>query len=465
MRFSHSRVETFRQCPYKYKLSYVDRLTTIKDYQANSPLILGSSLHKGLELGKEAALEEYISNFSLITDAHIAEMIKLEYWIDKIELPKGTPEIKVKKENYIGYIDLVDEEGNIYDFKYSNNYNNYYDSRQLHLYKYFGAYPGKMFYWFIPKTFIRQKKTETVEQFRNRLKETLETLEIKKIEIDYDESKIEEFLEDTERIKKETEFKKTPNKFCDWCEFKEYCKKGVSYMLLPKNEKRNLTKEKKISLWLYGSPFSGKTTFSSHFPDVLMLNTDGNIKFVDSPYIAIRDEVTTEGRLTKRKFAWQVFKETIGELEKEQNDFKTITVDLLEDLYEYCRLYMYEELGITHESDDSFRAWDKVRTEFLSTIKKLMNLNYNVILISHEDTSKDITKRSGDKITSIKPNLQDKVANKIAGMVDIVARAYSEDDKRILSFKNDEVIFGGGRLNLDENEIELDYNKFKEIYK
>ena len=50
-------------------------------------------------------------------------------------------------------------------------------------------------------------------------------------------------------------------------------------------------------------------------------------------------------------------------------------------------------------------------------------------------------------------------------MVDIVARAYSEDDKRILSFKNDEVIFGGGRLNLDENEIELDYNKFKEIYK
>lgn len=83
---------------------------------------------------------------------------------------------------------------------------------------------------------------------------------------------------------------------------------------------------------------------------------------------------------------------------------------------------MYDRLGITHESDDSFRAWDKVRTEFLSTIRRLMNLDYeNIVLISHEDTSKDITKKSGDKITAIKPNIADKVANKIAGMVDIVA--------------------------------------------
>ena len=51
-----------------------------------------------------------------------------------------------------------------------------------------------------------------------------------------------------------------------------------------------------------------------------------------------------------------------------------------------------------------------------------MNLDYeNIVLISHEDTSKDITKKSGDKITAIKPNIADKVANKIAGMVDIVA--------------------------------------------
>lgn len=237
-------------------------------------------------------------------------------------------------------------------------------------------------------------------------------------------------------------------------------------MELPKNERREISEISKKTIWLYGKPFSGKTTFANKFPDPLMLNTDGNIKFVDAPYIPIKDQVTVTGRLTHRKFAWQVFKEAIEELEKKQNTFKTIVVDLLEDLYEYCRLYMYDQLGITHESDDSFRAWDKVRTEFLSTIKRLMNLDYeNIILISHEDSSKDITRRTGDKITAIKPNLNDKVANKIAGMVDIVARVYADETDRILSFKADEVIFGGGRLKLRAKEINLDYDKFLEVYK
>jgi len=167
----------------------------------------------------------------------------------------------------------------------------------------------------------------------------------------------------------------------------------------------------------------------------------------------------------KRTFAWDVFKEVIEELEKKENDFKTIIVDLLEDCYEHCRLYMYDQMGITHESDDSFRAWDKVQTEFLSTLKKLMNLDYeNIILISHEDTSKDITKKGGDKITAIKPNLREKVANKVAGMVDIVARVIADGDVRTLSFKTNEVIFGGGRLTVSTNEIPLDYDAFLDVY-
>ena len=103
-------------------------------------------------------------------------------------------------------------------------------------------------------------------------------------------------------------------------------------------------------------------------------------------------------------------------------------------------------------------------------LEKIYNLtgidkNENIILISHEDSSKDITKRTGDKVTAIKPNINDKVANKIAGMVDIVARVYAEDKNRVLSFKADDVIFGGGRLKLRAKEIDLDYEKFEEVYK
>lgn len=200
-------------------------------------------------------------------------------------------------------------------------------------------------------------------------------------------------------------------------------------------------------------------------PSPLNLNTDGNIQFVTMQYLPIKD--TMEGR--QKILAWDVFKKAIDELEKTagQNGFKTIIVDLLEDTYESCRLFMYDRLGITHESDDSFRAWDKVRTEFLSTIRRLMNLDYeNIVLISHEDTSKDITKKSGDKITAIKPNIADKVANKIAGMVDIVARVVVEDDEtRTLNFKSNEIIFGGGRLkNIKTTSIPLDWNELLKVY-
>lgn len=236
-------------------------------------------------------------------------------------------------------------------------------------------------------------------------------------------------------------------------------------MVLPENKRRNVESINKKVIWLYGAPFSGKTYLANEFPDPIMLNTDGNIKFIDAPYIAIKDIVTVEGRMTKRQLAWDVFKEAIAELEKKQNDFKTIVVDLVEDTYEHCRLYMYDKLGIEHESDDSFRAWDKVRTEFLSTIKRLMNLDYeNIIIISHEDTSKDIMKKSGDKITSIKPNINDKCANKLAGMVDIVARVIAEENKRTLSFKTSEVIFGGGRLSVKANEIPCEYQELIRVY-
>lgn len=485
MQVSHSRIEQFEKCKYKFKLRYIDEIETIPNDDANNALILGTALHTGLEENVEEAIKQYYMSYPIITDEHVNEAIKLEYLIPKAKalIPKGENEVKLENDDFIGFIDLLSpatvfERGvelpnqyDLYDFKYSNNINNYMESRQLHEYKYFFELlnPGKkirnMYFLFIPKVNIKQKKTEDLNQFRNRLQEELEKTEIKLVKIDYDYTKVIDFMFGIKRMLEEKNFEKNPGWLCNYCEYKNYCQKGEDYMNLPKNERRNIEKINKKVMWIYGSPFSGKTFFANKFPDPLMLNTDGNIKFVDAPFIPIRDEVTVNGRMTQRKFAWEVFKDVISELEKKQNDFKTIVVDLLEDTYEYCRLYMYDQMGITHESDDSFRAWDKVRTEFLSTIKRLMNLDYeNIILISHEDTSKDITKKGGDKVTAIKPNLNDKTANKVAGMVDIVARVVADDSKRILSFKTNEVIFGGGRLTTKANEIDLDYDEFLNVY-
>ena len=46
----------------------------------------------------------------------------------------------------------------------------------------------------------------------------------------------------------------------------------------------------------------------------------------------------------------------------------------------------------------------------------------------------------------------------------MVARIIADDNKRTLSFKSDEVVFGGGRLTTSVNEIDLDYDTFLEVY-
>ena len=65
-------------------------------------------------------------------------------------------------------------------------------------------------------------------------------------------------------------------------------------MALPSIERvaLNATNHKKI--WIYGAPFSGKTTVCDAAPVPLNLNTDGNVKTVTMARLPIKD--TMEGR-------------------------------------------------------------------------------------------------------------------------------------------------------------------------
>lgn len=493
----YSAVSTFENCPYQYKLRFIDNVEMLDEYEATDALKIGTALHRGIETDVPTAIQEYYNSYPIITDAHITEAIKLETLIPKVKvvIPEGQHEVFFEYGAFKGTIDLLvpverpwvynteeqtGKEGtveqldgnwfDIYDFKYSNNIDRYLESPQLHIYKYFaekalGIKIRRLYFVFAQKVLIRQKKTEDLNQFRLRLSKTLQDATVQVKEVSYDVSKVLDFMQNQVKILTCTDYTKTPSKLCDWCEYQAYCEKQeVLNMALPSTNRVEVGKTSKKKIWIYGLPFSGKTTFADQAPTPLNLNTDGNVKYVTMPRLAIKDEVTVEGRITKRKFAWEIFKEAISDLEK-GSDFETIVVDLLEDTYESCRLYMYDQLGITHESDDSFRAWDKVRTEYLSNIKRLLNLDYNIILISHEDSSKDLTKKGGDKVTAIMPNLNEKASKKIAGMVDLVARLVVDGDKRTLNFKSDEVVFGGGRLQgVKTTEIPLSWDALCAVY-
>lgn len=497
MQVSYSRISTHEKCPFQFKLRYRDGLETIFNCDPQNALVLGHALHTGIEKDVQDAIDEYYSAYPIIDDRHVTEAMKLEYLIPKVKaiLPEGQHEVKIETDDFVGYIDLLvlADKGlwldapdgpmkcdyyDIYDFKYSNNVNGYMESAQLHLYKYFFELtnPGKrirnLYFVFIPKCQLKQKyknktnpRDETIYEFRKRCLEDLEQKEIRMEQVQYEPNKVIEYLLATKHCVEDTEYIKQPSRLCDWCEYQLYCQKGIDYMNLPKNERREKALDTAPDMWIYADSYVGKSTFVDQIDDLIFANTDGNTENTTSPVVRIKDEITTTGRMTNKKFAWEVFLEFVEELEKKENDFKAVALDLIEDLYEHCRLYMYDKLGIEHEQDAGFgKGWDMVRTEFLSTIKRLKNLGYRIIYISKE-LKTEINLKNGAKITSYAPNLPDKVANVLAGTVTLTVRAFMNNRGRFLQLAKEENIFGGGRFSFVNDTCPLDMNAFVEELK
>ena len=141
-------------------------------------------------------------------------------------------------------------------------------------------------------------------------------------------------------------------------------------------------------------------------------------------------------------------------------------MDLLDDLYNYASEYVCAQESVDHISDLQWgKGYSLLQNEFLGVLKRLINCDYeNIILISHEDSTKNFTDRKGASTTTFKPVIPEKIANKVAGMVDMVARTVVKDDVYLLSFKADELTFGGTRLKVKGEEIPQDYDALMAVY-
>lgn len=489
MKLSYSRISTFEKCPYQFKLRYVDKLETAFNCDPQNALVLGHALHTGIERDVRAATSEYYAAYPVIRDAHVTEAAKLEYLIPKVKkiLPEGAHEVKIETPDFVGFIDLLVPTGeyegaeqcpeyelfDLYDFKYSNNVKSYLDSAQLHLYKYFFELtnPGKkiqnLYFVFVPKCNLRMKyknktnpRDETIYEFRKRCLDDLEAKEIQIKRIAYDPNKVIDYLISSKHCIEETEYTKNATRLCDWCEYQSYCQKGLDYMLLPENKRREKTIITDPDMWIYGDSYVGKSTFIDQIDDLLFVNTDGNTENTTSPVVRIMNTVTRNGRMTETKMAWENFLELVAELEKKENTFKAVAIDLIEDLYEHCRLYMYDKLKIEHEQDAGFgKGWDMVRTEFLSTMKRLKNLGYRIIYISKE-LKNEINLKNGAKLTSFAPNVNDKVMNVLEGTVTLTVRAFMNNRGRFLQLAKQENVCGGGRFNFVHDACELTMDAF-----
>lgn len=127
-------------------MRYLQGIITITTTEPDNPLILGQTVHTGIEKNLEEAIREYCFSFPIITDEHINEIIKFETVIPLARAaipPDGKFEVEIKDNDFHGFIDylvpieekvlgeepcynrgfspIVEEWFDIYDFKYSNN--------------------------------------------------------------------------------------------------------------------------------------------------------------------------------------------------------------------------------------------------------------------------------------------------------------------------------------------------------
>lgn len=477
---SYSRVGTFTQCPRKFELNYVDGLKVPFNCDAANPLVIGTMLHECIEVGVDEAIANYKAAYPVMTDLMVNELMKIKVLGSRArELAWGMldddtdPVFEVKVEDdsgFVGFVDMLIPRGKglwtMLDFKYSNNVDRYLESGQLSVYKYFyeKTHPGEvirdMAFLIVPKTMIRQKKTEDLYQFRERLSATLEDMWPELYRVQYDPEKVADFAVGTCAMANAVEFPKHESRLCDWCDYKDFCLGGNDMLILPKNERRAKAVITDPDMWIYADSYVGKSMFVDYMDNVLFINTDGNTQNITSPYIKIADELITEGRMSRKVLAWSKFRDAIDELEKHDNDFEVIALDLVEDLYEHCRFYVFDQLGIKHESDGGYgKGWDMVRTEFLGQMKRLKSLGYRIIYISKELVT-EITYANGMKVSTFKPNIPDKVANVLAGTVTMTLRAYVDEDRHFLQLRKNENVFGGGRIDFKRDRCDLTVEAF-----
>jgi putative RecB family exonuclease len=244
--YSHSKLSTFEQCPFKFKLRYIDKI--IPEIEKSIEAHLGTSIHETLEwlylevlkLKKIPSLDEVITFYSnrwqdnfndkilivrekMTSKDYFDKGIKflIDYYLKHEPFQDGTIELekeinlKLGEHKIKGFVDRIvknpeTEEIEIHDYKTGNylpTQEKFDTDRQLALYsiaikEIFGQEQKICLVWHYLAHNKKISSKRTNEQLEKLKKETLEL--IKKIESTM-----------------EYPTNKTP--LCDWCEYKNLC--------------------------------------------------------------------------------------------------------------------------------------------------------------------------------------------------------------------------------------------------
>ena len=200
---------------------------------------------------------------------------------------------------------------------------------------------------------------------------------------------------------------------------------------------------------IYGQSGVGKTTAAASYPSNVFISTEPGTKGLK------RYEFNAEnGGIT----SWELFVEAVDILVIDKcKQFKTVTVDSINRLYDFCMEYQCRILGIDHisenqngKTDRSGKGWTELRKEFTYQLNRLISAGYGLVLTSHVKLT-TITSSAGTEYDLIQPSMTGQALDVIRSITDcifyaeFVKSAGSANDKRILIVQGDELVLAKAR--------------------
>jgi putative RecB family exonuclease len=244
--YSHSRLSTFEQCPFKYQLRYIDHIDP--DFKQSIEGFLGNKVHDTLEwlynhsekqtIDSDQVIKYYIENWNkdfntqikivkqdLTAEVYFNKGLKflINYFLKNKPFEDGTIATEKKifinldkegSKKLIGYIDRLvhNKEANIFevhDYKTSGSIKSQQEldnDRQLALYSIAIREEFNPSDVYLKWHFLDFNKTLTS-------KRTLEQLEQLK----------QDLIKLINKIENETDFPPQPSILCNWCEYQSKC--------------------------------------------------------------------------------------------------------------------------------------------------------------------------------------------------------------------------------------------------
>lgn len=160
-----------------------------------------------------------------------------------------------------------------------------------------------------------------------------------------------------------------------------------------------------LTIFMYGGVKLGKSSFWAQAPDAIFLATEPGLKGLSVFKVDIND--------------WPTFLKVVAEILTGRHPFRTVVIDIIDNLYRMCADHVCGRLQVEHEGDLEFgKGFEAVSREFNRALNALALSQYGLVMIGHADEKE--VKRKGEKQQVAVPRLPKGARKVVLGLADLV---------------------------------------------